>query len=188
MRGFNTKESKLAEVGYICLGKSKRCRCTGGGGWNVPLVMTGSVKTLTEQPLNVKLGGSTAVPEFAKCAGGKVGQWMVGARIFWWPSFGTTLLVTNVSKGFTGFPMLFQARLLIYSKTVNVLVASSDLNGLLWYTVVVDSSSSCCSKAVIGFSTYTSFSKSVLHHSIKLLPSNWYHGIPWFLRVFRSFR
>ena len=36
--------------------------------------MAGPVKTLTEQPLNVKLGGSTGVPEFANCAGGKVGQ------------------------------------------------------------------------------------------------------------------
>ena len=187
MRGFNTKESKLAEVGYICLGKSKRCRCIGGGGWNVPLVMTGSVKTLTEQPLNVKLGGSTGVPEFANCRreSRTVNGWCKNILV---TKLWDYLLVTNVSKGFTGFPMLFQARLLIYSKTVNVLVASSDLNGLLWYTVVVDSSSSCCSKAVIGFSTYTSFSKYVLHHSIKLLPSNWYHGIPWFLRVFRSFR
>ena len=30
------------------------------------------MKTLTEQPLDVKLGGSTGVPEFANCAGGKV--------------------------------------------------------------------------------------------------------------------
>jgi len=32
------------------------------------------VKTFTEHPLNVKLGGRAGAPEFTKCTGGRVGQ------------------------------------------------------------------------------------------------------------------
>ena len=64
----------------------------------------------------------------------------------------------------------------------------SDLNGLLWNSMVIHLSGSGCTMAVIGFSTDMSFGKYVLHPSIKLVPLNWYRGIPWVLRIFRSFR
>ena len=58
-----------------------------------------------------------------------------------------------------------------YSKTANALVTSLDLSGLVWNLMVAV-------KSVIVFSTHSSFSKYVLHHSIiTFVQSNWYRMV-----------
>ena len=143
--------------------------------WNVPLVMTGPVKTLTGQPLNVKLGRSTGALEFA----GSVGQWMIGARIFCqeysvnrqvycsWGLLDYYFMSARASQASCCSSNSGRS----YSKTANALVTSLDLSGLVWNLMVPV-------KPVIGFSTHSSFSKYVLHHSIiTFVQSNWYRMV-----------
>lgn len=67
-----------------------------------------------------------------------------------------------------------------YSKTANALVTSLDLGGLVWNLMVAV-------KPVIGFSTHSSFSKYVLHHSIiTFVQSNWYRVVSQDLQQFQG--
>ena len=168
MRGFNTKESKLAEVVYICLGKSKRCtgglKCPTSHDWPSEDIDWTATEYETWRKYRC-----TRICKLCRRESRTVNGWCKNILMTKYTSLWDYLLVTNVSKGFAGFPMLFQARSLIYSKTVNALVVNSIVNKDSHFARL--SASSMC-KMSIGHLSLQHLLRSVIH-SVRARRARW---------------